>query len=60
MKSTSIPASVSVIGLGNMGVALADAFLKGGHPTTVWNRSADRAKGLVEKGAVLAGSVAEG
>ncbi|MFC8688753.1 NAD(P)-dependent oxidoreductase [Brevibacillus porteri] len=59
MKSTSIPASVSVIGLGNMGVALADAFVKGGHPTTVWNRSADRAKGLVEKGAVLAGSVAE-
>ncbi|MGG4449588.1 NAD(P)-dependent oxidoreductase [Brevibacillus porteri] len=59
MKSTSIPASVSVIGLGNMGVALADAFLNGGHPTTVWNRSADRAKGLVGKGAVLAGSVAE-
>lgn len=59
MNSASIPASVTVIGLGYMGVALADAFLKGGHPTTVWNRSADKAKGLVEKGAVLAGSVSE-
>ncbi|MEV4918542.1 NAD(P)-binding domain-containing protein [Streptomyces tirandamycinicus] len=45
---------VTVIGLGLMGQALAAAFLKGGHPTTVWNRSADKATDLVSSGAVLA------
>ncbi len=46
--------SVSVIGLGLMGQALAAAFLGAGHATTVWNRSADKARGLVADGAVLA------
>ncbi|MEU3984579.1 NAD(P)-binding domain-containing protein [Streptomyces sp. NPDC026672] len=50
---------VTVIGLGLMGQALAGAFLKAGHPTTVWNRSADKAAGLVEQGAVLAASAGE-
>ncbi|WP_025846174.1 NAD(P)-dependent oxidoreductase [Paenibacillus ehimensis] len=50
---------VTVIGLGMMGSALADAFLNAGHRTTVWNRSADKADALVAKGAVRAASAAE-
>ncbi|SDD80443.1 NAD(P)-dependent oxidoreductase [Actinokineospora iranica] len=50
-------APVTVIGLGLMGQALAAAFLKNGHPTTVWNRSADKADELVATGAALAASV---
>ncbi|MCX3291662.1 NAD(P)-binding domain-containing protein [Streptomyces sp. NEAU-H22] len=52
-------ASVSVLGLGLMGQALAAAFLKAGHATTVWNRSADKADGLVADGAVLAANPAD-
>lgn len=36
--------SVSVIGLGQMGSALARAFLQSGHPVTVWNRTAAKAE----------------
>ncbi|MEU3229120.1 NAD(P)-dependent oxidoreductase [Nocardiopsis alba] len=50
---------VTVIGLGSMGSALADVFLKGGHETTVWNRSADKARPLVDRGANAAASVEE-
>ncbi|MEV6399694.1 NAD(P)-binding domain-containing protein [Streptomyces sp. NPDC051907] len=50
---------VTVIGLGQMGTALAGAFLAAGHPTTVWNRTPDKAKALVERGAVRAGTVAD-
>ncbi|MGW4276886.1 NAD(P)-dependent oxidoreductase [Streptomyces seoulensis] len=50
---------VTVIGLGLMGQALAAAFLKGGHPTTVWNRSAGKADDLVRRGAVLAATPAD-
>ena len=48
---------VSVIGLGAMGRALAAAFVRAGHPTTVWNRSAGRADELVAAGAGLASTV---
>ncbi|MFF5975644.1 NAD(P)-dependent oxidoreductase [Streptomyces sp. NPDC012769] len=51
--------SVTVIGLGQMGTALADAFLAAGHPTTVWNRTPGRADALVARGATRAASVAE-
>ncbi|MFI7272917.1 NAD(P)-dependent oxidoreductase [Streptomyces sp. NPDC049879] len=47
-------ADVTVIGLGLMGRALAAAFLRAGHRTTVWNRTADRAAGLVAQGAAFA------
>ncbi|TDD25232.1 NAD(P)-dependent oxidoreductase [Actinomadura sp. KC06] len=50
---------VTVLGLGMMGQALAGAFLRDGYPTTVWNRSAKKAEGLVAEGATLAGSVRE-
>ncbi|MDF2710026.1 MAG: 3-hydroxyacid dehydrogenase [Nonomuraea muscovyensis] len=44
-------APVTVLGLGSMGRALAEAFLRAGHPTTVWNRSAAKAAPLVARGA---------
>ncbi|WP_069884214.1 NAD(P)-dependent oxidoreductase [Streptomyces luteocolor] len=53
------PASVTVIGLGLMGRALAGAFLKAGHPTTVWNRTTAKADQLVAEGARLAPTVAD-
>jgi 3-hydroxyisobutyrate dehydrogenase-like beta-hydroxyacid dehydrogenase len=49
---------VTVIGLGNMGSALARALLKNGRAVTVWNRNPEKAAPLVDKGAVLAPSVA--
>lgn len=39
--------AVTVLGTGSMGYAFAEAFLAAGHPTTVWNRSAQRAAPLV-------------
>ncbi|GAB3422308.1 NAD(P)-dependent oxidoreductase [Flindersiella endophytica] len=54
---TTIP--VTVLGLGNMGRALASAFLAAGHPTTVWNRSAGKASALVSAGARQADSVVD-
>ncbi|MFJ9694426.1 NAD(P)-dependent oxidoreductase [Kitasatospora sp. NPDC101183] len=47
-------ASVTVIGLGPMGQAMAGAFLDAGHAVTVWNRTAARADELVARGAELA------
>ncbi|CAL9372496.1 NAD(P)-dependent oxidoreductase [Streptomyces sp. enrichment culture] len=55
--SDAVP--VTVLGLGEMGGALAAAFVAAGRPTTVWNRTAARADALVELGAVRAGSVSE-
>ncbi|MFD5691888.1 NAD(P)-dependent oxidoreductase [Streptomyces rubiginosohelvolus] len=43
--------AVTVIGLGQMGSALAATLLERGHPTTVWNRSAEKAQPLVDRGA---------
>ncbi|MDT9684855.1 NAD(P)-binding domain-containing protein [Streptomyces sp. TRM76323] len=45
---------VSVLGLGAMGSALAEALVKGGHATTVWNRTPGKADGLVAQGATAA------
>lgn len=50
---------MTVIGLGQMGAALAGAFLDAGHPTTVFNRTPGKAAPLVGRGAVLAATVAE-
>ncbi|GAA2087366.1 NAD(P)-dependent oxidoreductase [Actinomadura alba] len=51
--------TVSVLGLGQMGTRLAQAFLVAGHATTVWNRSAAKADALVAQGAVRAATVEE-
>ena len=50
---------VTVIGLGQMGGALARAFLKSGKAIAVWNRNRDRAADLERLGAVWANSPAE-
>lgn len=50
--------AVSVLGLGGMGVALADALLKNGHDVTVWNRSPARADELADRGAAVAATPA--
>lgn len=42
-----------------MGQALAGAFLKAGHPTTVWNRTASKADQLVAAGAQSAPTVGD-
>ncbi|WP_394821698.1 NAD(P)-dependent oxidoreductase [Pendulispora albinea] len=52
-------APVTVIGLGAMGQALASAFLKAGHPVTVWNRSTNKGNGLVAQGAIRAATAAD-
>ncbi|WP_067847806.1 NAD(P)-dependent oxidoreductase [Nocardia lijiangensis] len=56
-ENTETP--VTVIGLGLMGRALAGAFLKAGHPTTVWNRTPAKADQLVAEGARLAPTVGD-
>jgi 3-hydroxyisobutyrate dehydrogenase-like beta-hydroxyacid dehydrogenase len=43
--------SVTVLGLGAMGTALARAFLAAGHPTTIWNRTPGRSPELDDLGA---------
>lgn len=51
--------SVSVLGLGVMGSALARVFVKNGWKTTVWNRSAAKAQSLAAEGAFAAKSPSE-
>lgn len=51
--------SVAVLGLGAMGHAFAANLLKAEFDVTVWNRSADKARDLVEAGARLADSPAD-
>jgi 3-hydroxyisobutyrate dehydrogenase-like beta-hydroxyacid dehydrogenase len=50
---------VGFIGLGNMGSGMAASLLKAGHELAVYNRTPDKAKPLVEKGARKAASVAD-
>ena len=50
---------VGIAGLGKMGAAIAARLMECGHQAIVWNRSADKAKPLVDAGAKLASSPAE-
>jgi 3-hydroxyisobutyrate dehydrogenase-like beta-hydroxyacid dehydrogenase len=50
---------VGFIGLGNMGSGMAASLLNAGHELAVYNRTPDKTKPLVEKGARKAASVAE-
>lgn len=45
--------TVSVLGLGNMGAALARALLRAGHDVSVWNRSPARAEPFRLEGATV-------
>jgi 3-hydroxyisobutyrate dehydrogenase-like beta-hydroxyacid dehydrogenase len=44
---------IGFIGLGQMGAAIAANLLRARHEVAVWNRSADKARPLVEAGATL-------
>lgn len=50
---------ISVIGLGDMGSALARTLLENGYSVTVWNRSTSKAEPLVAAGATLAASAGD-
>ena len=50
---------IGFIGLGNMGSAMAMNLLKAGHNVTVYNRTAQKAKPLVDQGAHAAADPAE-
>lgn len=56
---TSTKTPVTLLGLGDMGTALARAWLAAGHPLTVWNRTPGKADPLVRDGARAAASAAE-
>ncbi|BBZ72134.1 NAD(P)-dependent oxidoreductase [Mycobacterium paraseoulense] len=49
---------IGFIGLGNMGQGMAANLVKAGHRVTVYNRSPEKAEGLVELGATAASNVA--
>ena len=50
---------VCVVGLGNMGSALAEALVSAGWRVTGWNRTAGKSQALRQKGVSTAGSAAE-
>ncbi|MCX5378493.1 NAD(P)-dependent oxidoreductase [Streptomyces sp. NBC_00091] len=50
---------LALLGLGDMGTALARTWLAAGHPLTVWNRTAAKAEALAPEGAAVAASAAE-
>lgn len=52
-------APVTVLGTGRMGGAIVKALLRASHPVTVWNRSPDKTRPLVEEGATPAATPAE-
>ncbi|THC48296.1 NAD(P)-binding domain-containing protein [Streptomyces sp. A1499] len=56
---SSASQSVTVIGLGPMGQAMAAAYLDHGYRVTLWNRTPSRADALVERGATLAATAEE-
>jgi 3-hydroxyisobutyrate dehydrogenase-like beta-hydroxyacid dehydrogenase len=49
---------VGLIGLGNMGAAMAANLLRAVHSVTVYNRTASKADALIQQGAKLATEVA--
>jgi 3-hydroxyisobutyrate dehydrogenase-like beta-hydroxyacid dehydrogenase len=51
--------TITVLGLGAMGSALAGALIEAGRTIIVWNRSPARVQPLVARGAVAAGSAEE-
>ncbi|MBW5420928.1 NAD(P)-dependent oxidoreductase [Streptomyces sp. BG9H] len=50
---------VTVLGLGDMGSAIARTFVDHGFATTVWNRTASKSAPLVDAGATAAATAAE-
>ena len=44
---------IAVIGLGDIGKAIAQNLVKAGHRVSVWNRTPQKAEALVAQGAIL-------
>lgn len=57
--SANAKSSVTVLGLGVMGSAVAERLRRTGHTTTVWNRTAAKTRPHVEAGSVAAPTVAD-
>ncbi|WP_344601881.1 NAD(P)-dependent oxidoreductase [Streptomyces glaucus] len=57
-RNTTGKTSLTLLGLGAMGTALARAWLAAGHPLTVWNRTPARAAALAAEGARVADDAA--
>ncbi|THA47749.1 NAD(P)-dependent oxidoreductase [Streptomyces sp. A1136] len=53
------PRALTLLGLGDMGTALARTWVTAGHPMTVWNRTPGKAQALAAEGAAVAASPAE-
>jgi 3-hydroxyisobutyrate dehydrogenase-like beta-hydroxyacid dehydrogenase len=51
--------SVAVVGLGKMGLPIAERILEGGFPLSVWNRTAEKAEALADRGATVLASSAD-
>jgi 3-hydroxyisobutyrate dehydrogenase-like beta-hydroxyacid dehydrogenase len=54
-----ITMDAGLIGLGNMGTAIAKSLLRAGHRVTVYNRTRSRSEALREDGAIVAASPGE-
>lgn len=50
---------IGFIGIGKMGLPMAQRLIAAGHELVVWNRTAGRAKALLREGAIAAGTPAE-
>lgn len=50
---------LGVVGIGKMGAAIAERLMAQGHEVTVWNRTADKTRALVQTGAFAAKTPAE-
>jgi shikimate 5-dehydrogenase len=48
--------SFAVLGTGVIGTGIALSLLREGHSVTVWNRTAERARPLAERGATVVGT----
>ncbi|WDF37893.1 NAD(P)-binding domain-containing protein [Streptomyces sp. T12] len=59
LESPTTSTPLTLLGTGDMGTALARAWLCAGHPVTVWNRTPARAEPLAAEGAAVAASAAE-
>ncbi|MGW3325829.1 NAD(P)-dependent oxidoreductase [Streptomyces virginiae] len=55
---TTAQRPLTLIGLGDMGTAIARTWLAAGHPLTVWNRTPAKAEALAAEGASVAASPA--
>jgi len=51
--------TVGLIGLGNMGAAVAERLLAGGYPLVVHNRTPEKAEALAERGGTIAATPSE-